>query len=140
MKTSKLAALLAVAMAFGMTSPMFASEGKSSGGDNMDKVVDGSLIVTRVGGVGAGVVLGTPVAIVRDTYKDYTSWTTTLADSVGGHDCAPSCALVSLVTIPASLVWGTVTGTYHGCRNGLTKGFTEPFNAESFSITKDYEQ
>lgn len=139
MKTSKLAALLATTIALGIGLPMFAAETKGSG-DHMETVVDGSLIFTRAGGVGAGVVLGTPVAIVRDTYKSYTTWTPALADQIGGKDFAPSCALVSLVTVPASMVWGTVTGTFHGTRNGLTKGFTEPFNPASFSITKDYEE
>jgi hypothetical protein len=131
-------------MALGIASPMFAAETKvkssssaktsSDGGDtNMDKVVEGSLVVTRAGGVGAALVLGTPVAIVRDTYKDYTTWTPSLADHIGGHDFAPSVALVSLVTVPTSIVWGTVTGTFHGAHNGLTLGFTEPFNPASFS-------
>ena len=139
MKTSKLAALLAMTIAFGFSAPMFAAESKGSG-DHMETVVDGSLIVTRAGGVGSALVVGTPVAIVRDSYKDYTTWTSSLADQVGGHDFAPSCALVSLVTLPAALVWGAVTGTYHGVRNGLTEGFTEPFNPKSFNITKDYEE
>jgi hypothetical protein len=138
-KTSKLAALLAVTIALSIGAPMFAAESKGSG-DAMETVVDGSLIVTRAGGAGAGVVLGTPVAIARDSYKDYTTWTQNWADKAGGKDFGPSCALVSLVTLPAALVWGTVTGTYHGVKNGLTEGFQEPFNPKSFNITKDYEQ
>lgn len=84
-------------------------------------------------------VLGTPVAIARDSYKHYTTWTPSLAEHVGGKDCGPSMGLGSLVTLPSSLVWGTVTGAYHGTRNGFTEGFEEPFNAKSFNITKDYD-
>jgi hypothetical protein len=112
----------------------------STGSDNMDHVVDGSLIVTRVGGVGAGLLFGVPVAAVRQSYKWYTTWTPELADHMGGKDFGPSCAAVSVVTLPASLIWGTVTGCYVGGKNGLNKGFTEPFNPSSFSITKDYEE
>ncbi len=137
MKTSKLAVLLAMVAAFGIGSPMLAAE---KGGDAMDKVVDGSLIVTRVGGMGASLVLGTPVAVVRDSVHDYKAWTPSLAEHVGGKDFGPSMALVSLVTLPTSLVWGTVTGVFHGTRNSFVKGFNEPFNPESFNITSTYEE
>jgi hypothetical protein len=138
-------------MALGIGIPTFAADAgakastaahtSSGGGEGgVETAVDGALMVTRVGGVGAGVVVGTPVAIVRQTYKHYTTWTPELADKVGGHDFAPSVALVSLATVPASMIWGTVTGTFHGTRNGVTKGFTEPFNMSSFSMTKEYEE
>jgi hypothetical protein len=138
-KTSKLAALLAMTIALGIGSPMFAAESTGSEG-GLETAVDGSLMVTRAGGVGAALVVGTPVAIVRDSYKYYTDWTPSLADHVGGKDFGPSMALVSLVTLPAAMTWGTVTGTFHGVRNGFTEGFQEPFNAKSFNITKDYEE
>jgi hypothetical protein len=136
-KTSKLAALLAMTIALGIGSPMFAAEGS---GEPLETVVDGSMIVTRAGGVGTSLVVGTPVAIARDSYKYYTNWTQELADHVGGKDFGPSCALVSLVTLPAALTWGTVTGTYHGVRTGFTDGFQEPFNVKTFNVTKDYEE
>jgi hypothetical protein len=132
----KLAALFAFAMALGMTTaPSFAAE--NSG---LERAVDGSLIVTRGAGVGAAAVVGTPVAITRDTLKYYTHWTSALADKVGGHDFAPSCALVSLVTIPTSMVWGATTGTFRGTKNAMVHGFNEPFTHNSFSLADDYDE
>lgn len=156
MKTTTLAALLSLTTAIAIAAPMFAadkaavkvaapakttsSSDATTGSAGLDQAVEGGLMVTRVGGVGAALVLGTPVAIVRDTYKTYTTLTPQWADKFGGKDFAPSVALVSIASVPASLVWGTVSGTYHGTRNAFSKGFSEPFNSSSFSITSDYEQ
>jgi hypothetical protein len=134
----KLAALVALSMALGIIAAPVMAADKDGGG--LERAVDGSLIVTRVGGVGAGMVLGTPVAIVRDVLHMYRSWTPDLADKVGGKDFGPSVALVSIATVPASLVWGGVCGTYHGSHNAITKGFNEPFHPDSFSLGKDYEE
>ncbi len=38
---------------------------------------------TRVGGIGAGVVVGTPIAVVRESVKSYIDLTQGAADSVG---------------------------------------------------------
>ena len=132
----KLAALVALSMALGIVAAPVNAADK----DGLERAVDGSLIVTRVGGVGAGLVVGTPVAIFRDVVHHYTTWTPGLAEHVGGKDFAPSMALVSIATMPASLVWGGVTGTFHGSRNAFTKGFETPFHPDSFSLSKDYEE
>lgn len=131
-------ALVALSIALGFTAaPALAADSESSG---LERAVDGALIVTRVGGVGASMVVGTPVAIVRDTLHHYTTWTPDLADKVGGKDCGPSMALASLATVPASLVWGGVTGSFHGSKNAFVHGFNEPFSPKSFSFGSDYEQ
>lgn len=104
--------------------------------DNMDKVVQGALLPTRVGGMAAGTVIGTPIAIVRSSLKSYTGMTEKAADKVGGHDCGPSCALVSVVTLPAGLVVGGVKGTYYGVKNGMVEGFKTPFHSDSMSMGK----
>lgn len=133
-----LVALVALSIALGITAgPVSAADSASSG---LERAVDGSLIVTRVGGVGASLVLGTPVAIVRDTLHHYKTWTPDLADKVGGKDFGPSMGLVSLATVPASMVWGSVTGTFHGSKNAFEHGFNEPFSPKSFSLGSDYEQ
>ncbi len=134
MKISKLAGLVSLVVALSTVTPTFADDG------HMDKVVDGSLMVTRVGGVGAGLVVGTPVACVRSTYKTYIDWTQAGAEHLGGKDCGPSCALVSLVTIPGAIVWGGLTGLYYGGKNAVTKGFNEPFHPDSFSLGKEYTE
>lgn len=133
MKRMELAALAAL-MSLGMVAPAMAADD-----DALDKVVGGSLWVTRLGGAGAGTVLGTPVAAGRQMYKAYTDWTPALADKVGGKDFGPACGLVSLVTLPAAVVWGGVTGPYYGAKNGIVHGFNEPFTHQSFSLGDDYD-
>ncbi|MCC7528018.1 MAG: hypothetical protein IT342_05820, partial [Candidatus Melainabacteria bacterium] len=86
MKNLKAFALSAV-MAAGLVTPALASD------DGVEKVVDGSLIVTRMGGLGAGMVIGCPVAVTRQVVKSYKDLTEKCADKVGGHEFGPSCAL-----------------------------------------------
>lgn len=128
-KNLKAFALSAV-MAAGLVTPALASD------DGVEKVVDGSLIVTRMGGLGAGMVIGTPVAVTRQVVKSYKDMTEKAADKVGGHEFGPSCALVSLVTVPAALVYGGATGVFYGSKNAFVHGFNEPFHPDSFSVGK----
>ena len=129
------AVTLSLFMALGTVAPALAADQ-----DALDKVVDGSLIVTRLGGLGAGLVIGCPIAAVRETASTYRSWTDTAADKVGGKmggkDSGPACALVSLVTLPAAMVVGGAKGIYYGTKNSFTHGFNEPFTQDSFSLGK----
>ncbi|MBS1954965.1 MAG: hypothetical protein JST89_12320 [Cyanobacteria bacterium SZAS-4] len=131
MKSSKIALALAALLATGSVAPAFADD--DSG---VDKAANASLIVTRIGGLGAGLVVGAPIAIVRETTRSYRGLTESAADKVGGKDFGPSCLLVSLVTLPASLVVGGAKGTYIGSRNAMKHGFNDPFNSDSFSVGK----
>jgi hypothetical protein len=131
-KRSNLVALaLSSFIALGAIAPAFADDDTG-----LDKAVNGSLIVSRVGGLGAGLFFGVPIAIMRQTTSSYKSMTNGAADKVGGHDFAPSCALASIVTLPAALVVGPLKGTYTGTKNAVVHGFNEPFAAGSFSVGK----
>lgn len=133
-KRSMFATTLAMVALMGAVAPAFAK------GDNtgLEEVVGGCEWVTRIAGVGAGTVGGTPIAAVRQTYNAYTDWTPALADKMGGKECGPCCALVSVVTLPAAVVWGGVTGPYYGVKNGFNHGFNNPFTHQSFSLGDDY--
>lgn len=132
MNKFNLAALAVVAMTSVCAMPALADD------EPLDKVTQGSLMVTRAGGVGAGVVVGTPVAVVRQSLKTYVNFTQSAADKVGGKlggkDNGPVCAVVSLVTLPASLVVGGAKGVYYGTKNGVTNGFNQPFHPDSYSL------
>lgn len=133
MKTVKLgAALLVAATLFGTVAPAMAAD------EPLDKVTEGSLIVTRVGGMGTGLVIGTPIAVGRETFKSYKSFTESAADKVGGKfggkDNGPVCGLVSLVTLPAAIVVGGAKGVYYGTKNGVVGGFDKPFYKDSYSL------
>lgn len=134
MKRSNLALALSTFMALGTLAPAFAATADDNSG--LDKAVNGSLIVTRIGGLGAAMVVGVPIAIVRETHKSFVSITNGTADKCGGHDFGPSCVLASFFSLPASLVVGGAKGTYVGTKNAVTHGFNEPFNTESFSVGK----
>ena len=125
---------LCLLMSIGSISPALAND------QPLEKVIDGSLMVTRIGGVGTGLVLGPPVASVKCSVKCYKDWTPAVADKVGGKcggkDCGPVMGVVSLVTLPASLMCGTSKGIYYGTKNAFTHGFNEPFSPASFSLSK----
>jgi hypothetical protein len=133
-KRSMFATTLALLAVLGAVAPTFA-KGENSG---LEEAVGGAEWVTRIGGVGAGTTVGMPVAMVRQTVSAYKDWTPALADKVGGKDCGPCCALVSIVTLPAAIAWGGLTGPYYGIKNGFNHGFNEPFTHQSFSLGSDY--
>ncbi len=133
-KRSMFATTLALVALLGAVAPSFA-KGESSG---LEEAVGGAEWVTRIGGVGAGTVVGTPVAMVRQTVSAYQDWTPKLADKVGGKDFGPSAMLVSVVTLPAAVVWGGATGPYYGIKNGFNHGFNNPFTHQSFCLGSDY--
>ncbi len=128
----KFGALLALAATLLVSAPVRADE------EALDMVTQGSLMFTRVGGMGAGLVVGTPIAIVRESVKSYIDLTQGAADSVGesmgGKDSGPVCLVVSFVTLPAGLLVGGAKGLYYGTRNGVVSGFNTPFHSDSFSL------
>lgn len=128
-----LAAALSLCMMLGTLTPALADD------DALEKVVDGSLMVTRLGGVGAGMVIGPPVATLRETVKAYKEMTPGLADKVGGSDNGPVMLVSSVFTIPASMILGTLKGIYYGGKNGMIEGFNAPFGPASFSLDDDIE-
>jgi hypothetical protein len=133
-KRNYLAAALSLLLAVGTMPGVLAAD------EPLEKVVDSSLLVTRVGGVGAGLVLGTPVAVTRCTVKSYKDLTVKVADKIGGKtggkDCGPCCLIVSVATLPAGIVWGGLTGSYYGGKNAFKVGFNQPFHPDSFSLGK----
>lgn len=109
------------------------------GDSGLDRSVDASLMPTRFVGMGASMLFGIPISIVRHTGKAYVDMTNKGADKfggkMGGKDNGPTCGVVSIVTLPAAMVVGTVKGTYWGAKNSFTH-FNQPFEGESFSTGK----
>lgn len=116
---------LSLVAALGASAPAFAAD------DNLDKVVSVVLIPTRIVGAVGGTLVGVPVGMVRHTHKRYLGYTSTAADKIHGKENGPANALVSFVTLPASMVVGGAEGTYYGVKNGATKGFNAPFTFDS---------
>ena len=133
MKFKKSAVALAVAL-------LVSSNGMPAMADDesLEKATEASLVVTRVGGMGLGIVLGTPIAIIKRSYRNYVDYTTRAADKVGepmgGSENGPVCLACSLVTLPAGLLVGSLEGIYYGSKNGMVSGFNKPFHSDSFSL------
>jgi hypothetical protein len=127
-KRSKLALAFAAITAVGMVIPAFAGDG------GVHKASEVALVPVRLAGVGAAMVIGTPIAVTREVPKQFCGMTTTVADKVGGHDFFPSCLLASVVTAPAAVVVGGGKGVITGSKNAVIHGFGEPFAPKSFSL------
>lgn len=128
MKRSAFGLVLSLFVALGTFSPAFAGE---EGG--LDMAVQAGLFPVRIAAMGAGIVVGTPISIVRETTKSYIHYTSGAADKVGGHNNGASCALANFFSAPVSLVVGSGKGVYAGTKNGID-GFNKPFNPASFSV------
>ena len=131
MKVRKLGVVMAAMAMLAVSAPAQAAD------EPLEMVTQGSLMVTRLGGMGAGLVIGTPVAVVRESVKSYIDFTNGAADKVGvmgGKDNGPVCLVCSLVTLPAGLVVGSLKGLYYGGKNGVVTGFNQPFHPDSFSL------
>jgi hypothetical protein len=124
---SKYAIALSLVMAAGSLLPALADDGS-------DPVKDAGVFVARISGAGAGVVVGTPIAVVRETAKTYTTMTSSVAEDLGDKNSVTACLLASVVTGPSALVIGGAKGLIAGGRNGVVHGFNEPFTCDSFSL------
>ena len=134
MKTSKLGVALALMAVMGISGPVAMAADE----EPLEQVTQASLMPTRLGGIGAGVLVGTPVAVVRQSVKNSIDFTGAAADKVGepigGRDNGPVCLVCSLVTVPVGIVAGTFQGVYYGVKNGVVGGFQTPFHPDSFSL------
>jgi hypothetical protein len=128
--------IISVAMTILATGLTVAPALAADSADGLDTANEVAMVPVRLGGVAAGVVIGTPVAVVRESYKSYLDLTGAGAEQIHGKDNGPACLLVSVFTLPAGIVVGTVKGGYYGLKNGVMKGFSTPFNSESFCLGK----
>ncbi|MBZ0187695.1 MAG: hypothetical protein K8F91_15725 [Candidatus Obscuribacterales bacterium] len=132
MKSRKLGALVALIAVLGTAMPAMAEE------EPLEMVTQGSLMFTRVGAMGAGLVIGTPIAVIRESVKTSIDFTNSAADKVGektgGKENGPTVLVCSLVTVPVGIVVGSLKGLYYGTKNGVVTGFNQPFHPDSFSV------
>lgn len=132
MNRSKMAGLLSLCLAAGMVIPAMA-KGDKDDNDMLHNSVQGAMVIPRAAGVGAALVVGTPIAIVRTTFDAWGDTTGKAADHVGGKDCGPCNLLASVYTVPLSMVIGATKGTYRGAANAFS-GFNKPFTPSTFSM------
>jgi hypothetical protein len=95
------------------------------------------LLPVRVAALGAGIVVGTPVAIVRNAMDTFPKARGIIADqfNAGTADSvAADSILFDLAAMPPSLTTGVVLGLYQGTDNALKNCMDSPFSPESFSL------
>lgn len=118
----KLAAvtLSTLALSFAGVTPVFA-------GDNPVKQV--LMFPVKIAAFGTGVVVGTPIAIVRTSAKNSCKST----KDIGGEGNAVKTGLAAIVGVPFGVFTGTLEGSYYGLSNA-TMHTDKPFCKEAFSL------
>ena len=95
------------------------------------------LLPFRVAALGAGIAVGTPVAIVRDTIGAYPDARDTIAGqklSENPHPDPGLYLLADLAAVPVSVTVGVFQGICDGTKNAIDNCADKPFSAESFSL------
>lgn len=89
--------------------------------------------------MGAGSVVGIPIAITRRASSRSVEFTQNFADQIGGHENIVPSAFGMLMGVPFGLLVGTGEGVYYGGRNAITNGYEKPFSLATFSLDPDLE-
>ncbi len=87
--------------------------------------------VSRMASFTAGVVVGTPVAIVKRTYQQTRDGST---DLIGDSKNPILVATTSVFALPFALMGGPIQGVEYGVRNSWIGSKEEPFGKTAFSI------
>lgn len=129
MKRTVLSFLAALALAVPVIAPTpaLADDGFK------DMTMNTVLFPVKAVGIGAGMVVGIPVAITRRASSRSMEFTDTFADKIGGHEHIPPRAMASLAGIPFGILVGTGEGVYYGGKNAISN-CDKPFSLESFSL------
>lgn len=108
--------------------------------DTKEMAKNAALFPVKAAAVGAGMVLGIPVAITRRSSNRCIEYTQNIADKIGGKDSAPPCIFASFLGMPAGLVVGIGEGMYYGGKNAIDGGVGEhPFGVGTFSLASELE-
>lgn len=132
MKKSAIVVLAALAMSLNL--PCWAD-----GSDSGSMLKNSAMFPVRALAVGSAIVLGTPIALARQTTVRIRQYTSEFADKIGGHEDFPPNFFASFLSVPCGLIVGTGEGLYYGGKNAIENGADKPFSLESFSFG-DYEK
>lgn len=84
-------------------------------------------------GVGTGMVVGIPIAIVRRTGVNIRELTAGAADKIGGKEHIHPNIFASVYSVPVGTLVGVSEGVYMGGKNAF-KATEKPFSATSISM------
>lgn len=120
MKKLVAATLSVLALTIAGVTPVFADE---------NPVKQAFMFPVKIAAFGAGVVVGTPIAIVRTSAKN----TKQSTKDIGGEGNAVKTGLAAIVGLPLGVFTGTLEGSYYGISNA-TMHTDKPFCKEAFSL------
>ena len=93
-----------------------------------------AMLPVRALGVGAGFLVGVPVAILRRTSNRCLEYTNSFADKIGGKDSGPAVIMASVAAYPLGVLVGTEEGVFEGSKNAIQGGVEKPFGLTSLSL------
>ncbi|MBI4533384.1 MAG: hypothetical protein HY711_05495 [Candidatus Melainabacteria bacterium] len=102
--------------------------------DAKEMMQNAAMFPVKALGVGAGLVLGTPIAVTRCTASKTREYTGTFADKIGGKEHAVPTAFAMVLSVPFGVLAGTSQGVYYGGKNAIAHGSEKPFSKDSFSL------
>lgn len=108
--------------------------------DTKEMAKNAALFPVKAVAMGAGMVVGIPVAITRRSSNRCIEYTQNIADKIGGHEHAPPAIFASVIGMPAGLIVGAGEGVYYGGKNAINGGAGEkPFALATFSLDSELE-
>ncbi len=129
--------VLSFLAALALTLPVIAPAPALADDGLKDMTMNTVLFPIKAVGIGAGMVVGIPVAITRRASVRSMEFTDTFADKIGGHEHIPPRAMASLAGIPFGIIVGTGEGVYYGGKNAIVNGSEKPFCLGSFSLESE---
>ncbi len=129
--------VLSFLAALALTLPVIAPAPAQADDGFKDMTMNTVLFPIKAVGIGAGMVVGIPVAITRRASHRSMEFTETFADKIGGHEHLPPRAFAFLAAVPVGIVVGTGEGVYYGGRNAIVSGSEKPFGLGSFSLESE---
>ncbi len=108
--------------------------------DTKEMAKNTALFPIKAVAMGAGMVVGIPVAITRRSSNRCIEYTQNIADKIGGKEHGPPAIFASVLGMPAGLIVGAGEGVYYGGRNAINGGAGEkPFALGTFSLDSELE-
>lgn len=130
MKKSIISALALVAVSVMTSLPAFAEHENNYS----EMAKNTAMFPVRTLALGSGIVIGTPIAIVRRVSNRCIEYTGNMADKIGGKNSLPPVLFASVLGVPFGLIAGTAEGVYYGGKNAIDNCVEHPLSKDLISL------
>lgn len=130
MQKSLSSLVAAIALSVSMTAPAFADDAATMAKNT-------AMFPVKALAIGAGTVVGIPVAITRRASSRSIEYTQSFADQIGGHEHIIPSFFAMTMGVPFGCLVGTGEGVFYGGRNAIVHGSEKPFGLASFSLESE---